>query len=69
MQSTETVLFPDGWIHAQPLNWSAVLYPPAPEVNIEVAEPNRAFMMNEFQKFELGVRGTVRIFPIDIYTR
>ena len=42
---------------AGPKGWSKNMYPPAPEVNIEVGEPNRSFMMNEFQTFELGVRG------------
>ena len=55
VKSIETNLFPDGWI-ASGAKWGPNLYPPKPEVNIEVASPNRSFMMNEFQSFELGVR-------------
>mmetsp|Transcript_14885 Transcript_14885/g.44162 ORF Transcript_14885/g.44162 Transcript_14885/m.44162 type:complete len:907 (-) Transcript_14885:74-2794(-) len=56
--SIETNIFPAGWISAgNGVSWGKPLLAPAPEVNIEVTDPNRGFMMNEFQNFELGVRG------------
>lgn len=61
--SIETNLFPLGWITSQSgVSWGKPILAPAPEVNIEVSEPNRGFMMNEFQNFELGVRGCCNNF-------
>eukprot|EP00037_Helgoeca_nana_P007697 m.69912 g.69912 ORF g.69912 m.69912 type:complete len:495 (+) comp18448_c0_seq1:187-1671(+) len=63
VRSVETDIFPTGWItNSHNITWGPPTLAPKPEINIEISDPSRAFCMNEFQNFELGVKGCCNNF-------